>query len=54
MVNLNYPVHLKAAEEGGFVVTFPQVREAITQGDDEVEALANAVDALLRSIGCSI
>jgi antitoxin HicB len=46
MVNLNYPVHLKAAEEGGFVVTFPQVPEAITQGDDEGEALANAVDAL--------
>jgi antitoxin HicB len=46
MVNLNYPVHLKAAEEGGFVVTFPQVPEAITQGDNEGEALANAVDAL--------
>jgi antitoxin HicB len=37
---------LKAAEEGGFVVTFPQVPEAITQGDNEGEALANAVDAL--------
>jgi antitoxin HicB len=46
MINLNYPVHLKAAEEGGFVVTFPQVPEAITQGDDEAEALTNAVDAL--------
>jgi antitoxin HicB len=46
MVNLNYPVRLKAAEEGGYVVTFPQVPEAITQGDDEGEALANAVDAL--------
>jgi antitoxin HicB len=46
MVNLNYPVHLEAAAEGGFVVTFPQVPEAITQGDDEGEALLRAVDAL--------
>jgi hypothetical protein len=28
----NYPVHLEPAEEGGFVVTFPDVPEAITQG----------------------
>ncbi len=46
MVNLNYPAHLEAAEEGGFVVTFPDVPEAITQGDDEDEALMRAVDAL--------
>ena len=46
MVNLHYPVHLKAAEEGGFVVTFPQVPEAVTQGDDEEDALLRAVDAL--------
>lgn len=45
-MNLNYPVHLEPAEEGGFVVTFPDVPEAITQGDDEGEALLNAVDAL--------
>jgi antitoxin HicB len=46
MVNLNYPVQLKAADEGGFVVTFPQVPEAITQGEDEGDALLRAVDAL--------
>jgi antitoxin HicB len=45
-VNLNYPVVLEAAAEGGFVVTFPDVPEAITQGDDEAEALLRAVDAL--------
>lgn len=45
-MNLNYPVHLEPAEEGGFVVTFPDVPEAITQGDDEGEALLRAVDAL--------
>lgn len=46
MVDLNYPVHLARAEEGGFVVTFPDVPEAHTQGDDEDEALLRAVDAL--------
>ncbi len=46
MVNLNYPVQLKAAEEGGFIVTFPQVPEAITQGEDKEAALQRAVDAL--------
>ena len=46
MINLDYPVHLEAAEEGGFIVTFPDVPEAITQGEDEDEALMRAVDAL--------
>jgi antitoxin HicB len=45
-MNLNYPVHLQAAEEGGFVVTFPDVPEAITQGDDEEESMLRAADAL--------
>ncbi|MGH8509821.1 MAG: type II toxin-antitoxin system HicB family antitoxin [Gammaproteobacteria bacterium] len=46
MMNLDYPVSLEPAEEGGFVVTFPAVPEAITQGEDEGEALARAADAL--------
>ncbi|KAF0161495.1 MAG: hypothetical protein FD157_4127 [Rhodocyclaceae bacterium] len=43
---LDYPVILAAQPEGGFVVTFPDVPEAITQGEDEDEALLYAVDAL--------
>lgn len=43
---LEYPVILDAQPEGGFVVTFPDVPEAITQGEDEEEALLYAVDAL--------
>lgn len=43
---LAYPVHLEPAEEGGFVVTFPDIPEAITQGEDETEALVLAQDAL--------
>jgi antitoxin HicB len=43
---LSYPVHLEAAEEGGFVVTFPDIPEAITQGEDREDALRHGADAL--------
>lgn len=43
---LGYPVILDEQPEGGFVVTFPDVPEAITQGEDEDEALLYAVEAL--------
>jgi antitoxin HicB len=46
MSHLRYPVVLSPAAEGGFVVSFPDVPEAITQGDDRAEALTNARDAL--------
>jgi antitoxin HicB len=46
MDNFEYPVSLKEAAEGGFVVTFPDVPEAITQGENKAEALARARDAL--------
>lgn len=42
----DYPVILEPQPEGGFVVTFPDVPEAITQGEDAEEALLYAVDAL--------
>lgn len=43
----DYPVELTPdEEEGGFVVTFPDVPEAITQGEDQEEALLYARDAL--------
>ena len=42
-----YPVTLTPDEAGGgFVVTFVDIPEAITQGDTEAEALAAAKDAL--------
>ncbi len=42
-----YPVTLTHDEaDGGFVVTFVDIPEAITQGDTEAEALAAAKDAL--------
>ncbi len=33
-------------EDGGYLVTFDDIPEAITQGDDLTDALANAQDAL--------
>lgn len=32
--------------DGGYLVTFPDVPEAITQGDDLADAMASAADAL--------
>jgi antitoxin HicB len=46
MGDFAYPVVLDPAAEGGFVVSFPDIPEAITQGEDEAEALARAQDAL--------
>jgi antitoxin HicB len=40
-----YPVTLKRDEEGGFVATFKDIPEAITQGETVVEALVAAKDA---------
>ncbi len=42
----NYPVNIEEQPEGGYIVTFPDVPEAITQGEDMDEALLYAVDAL--------
>jgi antitoxin HicB len=43
---LRYPVQLEPAEEGGFVVTFPDIPEAITQGEDREDALRRGADVL--------
>ena len=50
MREFRYPTELIPAEEGGFIVRFPDIPEAITQGDDEPSALEDAVDALEEAI----
>jgi len=47
---MQYPANFEPAEEGGFVVTFRDIPEAITQGDTEEEALDMALDALISSM----
>lgn len=46
MNKLFYPALFHKAEEGGFWVTFPDLPECMTQGDDMEEAYSMAVDAL--------
>jgi antitoxin HicB len=46
-----YPATLTPVEqEGGFVITFPNVPKAITQGDDVTDALQQAADCLEEAI----
>jgi antitoxin HicB len=45
-----YPYELQPQPEGGFTVTFPDVPEAITQGDTGEEAAARAEDALVTAL----
>ena len=47
---MQYPATFTADEDGGFVVTFRDIPEAITQGDDEVDAVSMAKDALITAI----
>jgi antitoxin HicB len=44
---MRYSALFEPAEEGGFVVTFPDVESGITQGDDERDAREMARDALI-------
>jgi antitoxin HicB len=44
---MKYPATFTPADEGGFVIEFRDIPEAITQGDDEAEALHMAADVLL-------
>jgi antitoxin HicB len=43
---MDYPVELSPDDNGTLLVTFPDVPGAISFGEDESKALANAVDAL--------
>jgi len=44
---MKFPVNLTVDEiDGGFVVTFPDIPEAITQGETREEALKMALEAL--------
>jgi antitoxin HicB len=46
MMEYIFDARLEPDPEGGFVVTFPDVPEAITAGETREEALANATEAL--------
>ena len=46
MKKLFYPALFHVAEEGGFWVSFPDIPECLTQGDDMSQAYEMAVEAL--------
>ena len=51
MRSLAYPATLTPDREaGGFTVTFPDLPEAITQGEDRLDALEQAADCLDEAI----
>lgn len=50
MDRLFYPAVFHRAEEGGLWVTFPDIPECMTQGDDMQQAYEMAVDALGLSL----
>ena len=51
MRSLAYPATLKPDREaGGFTVTFPDLPEAITQGEDRLDALDQAADCIEEAI----
>src|ERR1700733_9753862 len=46
----NYPVKLTKQKEGGYLVQFPDLPEAITQGENIEDALSEAIDCLEEAI----
>lgn len=50
MNKLFYPAIFHIAEEGGFWVSFPDIPECLTQGDNMEQAYEMAVDALGLSL----
>lgn len=47
---MKYPALFKLSEAGRYIVTFRDIPEAITQGNDEADAKAMAADALLTAM----
>jgi antitoxin HicB len=49
-MHYRYPYDAAPQPEGGWTVTFPDVPEAITEGDTESEVAARAEDALVAAL----
>ena len=46
-----FPITLADQRDGAILVSFPDVPEALTEGADEAEALAEAQDCLIAALG---
>ena len=50
-MDLAYPARLAREPDGRYTVTFPDLPDAITQGDDRDDAIAMAADCLAETVG---
>ena len=48
---LAWPVNLVPQEDGTILVSFPDIPEALTEGESEDEAIAQAQDCLTAALG---
>ena len=46
-----YPARLAREPDGRYTVTFPDLPDAITQGEDRDDAIAMAADCLAETVG---
>ena len=49
-----YPAHFESEPDGRYTVTFPDLPDAITQGEDRDDAIEMAADCLAETIGARI
>ena len=49
-----YPACLESEPDGRYTVSFPDLPDALTQGEDREDALAMAADCLAETIGARI
>lgn len=48
---LKWPIEMVLQDDGAFLVSFPDIPEALTEGETEAEALALAQDCLIAALG---
>jgi len=46
-----YPVNIVPQADGSYLVSFPDIPEALTDGETKTEALSEAVDCLIAALG---
>ncbi len=50
-MKLEYPVELSLQNDGSYLVLFPDIPEALTDGETNEEALSEAEDCLIAALG---
>ena len=48
---LTWPVELERQDDGSILVSFPDIPEALTEGEIDAEALVQAQDCLIAALG---